>query len=330
MTIPRKANANDIKEHLRELKAQLWLGPARSWWPDYLFRFDNIDAAAAILNSGKVLSRATAHEHGLIATDSASPEVLAITSDHWKTYVRLYFRPKTPTQYSSEGFRPQGQYSHGAHCPIPIVMLFKASDILTREGTEFSIGNLAAGAATGSDAAFLRRIPFDRVYHNKWFDSDDRDSIIFHRHAEVIIPDEMDLSALHIVGCRTQAEYESFLNLLQPNTQAQWADKIGIGTNVNLYFRYWTFVEQAELSNEKIIVQFNPSSKLPGPFKVSVSITEDASGKEYVWEQTSYMANGTLNLSLAELCHPEAYTVRLSLDDQLAYCNHHEDISVPF
>ena len=329
MSIPRKADSARIQTHIEKLKAEPWLGKARGWWPNYLYRFDNIDSAAKIINVGKILCRSAAGSAGVLGLDCASPEIIACTADKWKHYVRLYFRPRTPTQYDSEGFRPRDRYVLGAHCPVPVVFLLDASEILTRADTEFSDGNLAANAATGTDAHFLERIPFKHVYHDSWFEASEKATIIFHRHAEAIVPNELDLSSLRFVGCRTQAEYETLLHLLEPTPRREWAAKIGLGAKLSLHYRRWTFVEQVELTRKKIRFQFNPSSGTPGPFYALVRIHEDAGGNEYVWSSDRFLANSTLELSLQTLRSPEAYTVRLELDGQLAYTNHHVE-DIPF
>ncbi len=330
MSIARKADSLKIQQHIKRLKAEPWLGTGRGWWPDYLFRFDNIESAAKILNCGKLLCRNAAKASGVMGTDCASPAVIASTAAKWKGYARLYFRPRTPTQYDTEGFRPRGKYVLGAHCPAPVVMLFDAYEILSRADTEFSNGNLAANAATGSNARFLASIPFQKVYHDTWFELADRAEIIFHRHAEVIVPDELELSALRFVGCRTQAEYETLLNLLDREATEKWSSRIGAGARGNLHYRHWTFVEEVELTREKIKFRFNPSSATPGPFPAYVRICEGVTGHEYSWSSDALMANSTLELSLRPLLHPEGYTVRLELDGHLAYANHYEEGDITF
>jgi hypothetical protein len=330
VSIPRKADSKKIQEHIKKLKEQSWLGKARAWWPDFLFRFDNIDSAAKILNTGRLLSRRAAQAAGVMGIDCAAAGVIASTADKWKQYVRLYFRPRTPTQFDSEGFRTRERYVLGAHCPVPVVMLFDASEILTRANTEFSNGNLAANAATANDAAFLQSIPFNMVYHDSWFEPSEKATIIFHRNAEVIVPDELDLSPLRFVGCRTQAEYETLLHLLGPEARKKWSVKIGLGVKASLHYRRWTFVEQVELTRGKIRFQFNPSSETPGPFRAYVEIREDETGDEYCWSQDLFLASSTLELEIRVLKHPEAYTVRLELDGQLAYSNHFEVEDIPF
>jgi len=330
VTISRKVDTDAIKQHVKNLREQPWLGQARAWWPNFLFRFDNIDATATILNCGKLLSRSAAVATGVMALDCASPEIISSTASKWKEYVRLYFRPRTPTQIVSEGFRPADRYVLGAHCPVPVVMLFDSVDILTRHDTEFSEGNLAANASTGNNSSFLQNIPFETVYHNSWMTEEEKRSVIFHRHAEVIIPGELDLSALRFIGCRTQAEYETLFHLLASEARERWSAKMGLGTRANLHFRRWTFVEQVDLSSKEIRFKFNPSSSTPGPFYACVVIREDSTGDEYAWENRSYMADSELRLALRSLKDPSGYVVKLTLDGRLVYSNHYQEYDIPF
>ena len=192
----RKPDAARIEARLDGLRQASWIGPARQWWPKYVFRFDDIQNAVRILQSGKVSCRAKRGE----ALETASQEVLGHTEETWKNHVRLYFRPRTPTQYQVEGFRPKGQFgSLQAHMPVPVFFLFDAKDILTRASTKFSNGNLAAHPEVGENADFFETIPFEKVYHDSWMSDGEKPNIKFHRHAEVVVPDELDLDRKSVV-----------------------------------------------------------------------------------------------------------------------------------
>jgi hypothetical protein len=329
--LERKPDAEQIRSFLDELARQPWLGQTRSWWPRYVFRVDNIDAAARILRSGRILSRAAALASGVLATDAASPKVMAQTDAQWLSYVRLYFRPRTPTQFHSEGFRSAGNYGLGAHCPAPVVFLLDSAEILTRVDTLFSDGNLAAaGSLTGRDVTFLRDIPFEKVYHQDPLGQSEMRSIIFHRCAEIAVPHEVELDALAFIGCRTQAEYETLLHLLDETTRDRWAKHVGVLPRLHLHYRGWTFVEEVELSRTIVRFSFNPSSKERNPFRARVEFVETATGQRYVWEQQEHFIGRHLELDLQPVQHTEDYTVALTLDGDLAYKNRYTDLGLPF
>ena len=321
MIVQYKADSQEIKDFLKVLKRKSWLGPAQQWWPDYLFRFDDIEAAASILNSGMLLSRSEALATGVLKKDCASPHIITSTSDEKKQFVRLYFRPRTPTQFDGEGFRAKKDYQLDAHFPVPIVMLFDSARILSLKETKFTMGNLASSEELGSDAKFLKQIPFEKVYHDTWFHQEERASIIYHRHAEVLSPTKINLDALVFIGCRTQAEYETLIQLLSPAAKKKFGANIGLGTKLNLHCSRWTFVETVNLNSKMIDFHFNPSSKSPGPFNIKVLIAEIATGIEYSWKVEEYVIPAKLTMDLANLKHPNEYVVRLFLDNNLAYQN---------
>jgi len=334
---PRKSDASIIIDKLRSLRREPWLGPLQRSWPKYLFRFEDIESAARILNDGRLLSRAKAQANAVMAKDCASPEVLAQTDDRWKSYVRLYFRPRTPMQYDIEGFRYKSAYKLGGCCPVPVVFMFDSEDILTRTGAMFSNGNLAAkDPEWGEDASFFLTIPFDRVYHDNALDQAQPAKLrktIYHRHAETIVPGELDLGALKYIVCRSQAEYETLLFLLDEKVRERWSEKIGPGTKGNLHFRHWTFVEQAELSSGAIHLHFNPSTGSVGPFNAVMNIVESAAGTRYKWQDSSYfidVQDPVLKVGLGSLSHPVSYIVKLRLDEHLAYANRFEEYDSPF
>jgi hypothetical protein len=315
---PRKPDAEAIRSHIEELKRQPWLGPAQTWWPDFLFRFDHITAAASILNDGKLLSRSASEGAGKIIFDSASPGIIKHTTPWCKDHVRLYFRPRTPTQYSIEGIRLEEEYRHGGRCPIPVVMLFSAREILTLRDTVFSDGNLAASRSDcGSDAGFLRRIPFRHVYH------DESEGInVFHRNAEVIYPKELDLFALLRICSRSSAERDTLISLLTPEAAARWASRISVGSKLNLHLRRWTFLEEVELDHKSILCKFNPSTKTPGPFRLEIHV-QSAAGR-LSWELDPCFARG--NVLTSDIGDLTEYDVEITLGGEMIYKNHYESL----
>jgi hypothetical protein len=127
--------------------------------------------------------------------DNASPQIIQQTRPEHLEYVRLYFRPRTPTQYRNEGIRPVNQRElGGAHCPMPVYFCFDALTVLALDRTEFSDGNMGSARASHSaERDFFLSIPFHLVFHNRWFTPDERDEIVFRRNAEVLVPGSLPL-----------------------------------------------------------------------------------------------------------------------------------------
>jgi hypothetical protein len=312
-----KKDAARIKRHLETLRNAPWLGPARKWWPNYLFHFTDITNAVSILEGGKLVCRSQRP----MTKDIASSEIIDQTEQAWKNYVRLYFRPRTPTQFHNEGFRPLTDLGRlQAHCPMPVFFLFDAETLLTHETTRFSDGNVAvASPIVGKDAAFLEAIPFQKVYHDSWLDEAEKRSIIYHRHAEVLVPSQLDLAALKWIACRTEAELRTLRELLSPRNWNRFAPRIKIRRQ--LFYRSRTFVEEAELEQQKVTLQFNRSSTTPGPFSVRLDIKNLDSGKSYFWMSGQYTANRTLRVAIPQLTNPTSYEVRLTLDGLIAFAD---------
>ena len=331
MTLRTESEIAAIRQHIDGLRKAPWMDRNRQWWPACLFHCTDVANVVSILRQGEIVSRSRITSTGQLPVDIASSEVIARTAPKWQDYVRLYFRPKTPTQYRNEGFRPVGQRDLNSHCPVPVYLIFDALAVLSRADSCFSDGNLGSShTKIDGDVSFLKQIPFDLVYHDTWFDSSERDQIIHRRNAEVLVPQRMGLESLLFVGCRSDAEYKTLLHLLPPRTLSRWVNKLGIRPNLQLFNRKWTFVEQVDMSTEKMVFHFNRTSLTPGPFDAHVEINEAATGKKYHWRNEAYQCNRELTLSLSNLQDSSDYTARLYLDEHLAYLNRFQDDDLPF
>ena len=331
MTLRSESDVSVIRQHFDELRKQPWMDRARQWWPACLFHCTDITNVVSILRQGEIVSRNRITAAGQLPMDIASPDVIEGTDSRWPGYVRLYFRPKTPTQYNNEGFRPVGQQALNSHCPVPVYLIFDALAVLSRTDSCFSDGNLgSANANVYEDVSFLEQIPFDLVYHDTRFDRSERDQVVHHRNAEVLVPQRMGLESLRYIGCRSDAEYKTLLHLLPPGTRSRWVDKLGVTPNLQLFNRKWTFVEEVDMNTAKIVFRFNRNSFTPGPFDARCEIEITATGMKHQWRDAAYQCNQLLVVSLANLGNPSDYTARLFLDDQLAYANRYQGDDLPF
>lgn len=312
----RKPDADQIEAQLAALRTASWLGPARQWWPQFIFHFTDLQNVVSILTQGKLLARS----RGEIATDIASADVLANSNDASKDYVRLYFRPRTPTPWNNEGIRPRGGLTAlKAHCPVPVFFLFDATELLTRMTTRFSEGNLAANSSTGDDAAYFASIPFPKVYHEGSLSEGEKRNIIFHRHAEVLVPGELDLASLKYIICRSEAETETLRNRLPTQIRSQFEGLIREAMQANLFERKWTFVETAFLEQQRVVLNFNASTRSPGPFTAFLEIQNLTTGEKYQWKNSEYQANRNCSIGIPQLVNPTPYEAVFTLDEAIAY-----------
>jgi len=72
--IERKPDAERIEARLEGLKSASWIGPARQWWPNFVFFFADLPNALRILRDGKLVCRGQAQ----MAVDTGSEKVGAI------------------------------------------------------------------------------------------------------------------------------------------------------------------------------------------------------------------------------------------------------------
>ena len=285
-----------------------------------------------VVKSGELLSRAQAKQSGNLRVDIAAPDIIDHTDAEWQDYVRLYFRPRTPTQYLNEGFRPVSRLQLGAHCPVPVYLLFDAYQVLSRQDSLFTEGNLAARRTA---YASYRRFEQDAVRADlprHWLEPQEG--------AEDRVPSEcgsphsqrLDLRNVRHVLCRSQAEYETLLNLLPLPARKRWADKVGVVPRLNLFHGKWSFVDQVELADEHVLFRFNQATTTPGPFaaRVEISVRSVAGSGRYRWARDKFMARDTLNLSLNNAGNPHDYSISLYLDDHIAFEGRHEDYDLPF
>ena len=327
-----RTEIKEIRQHLDRLKQQPWLLPSQRWWPDFLFHCTDVRNVVNILRTGEMLSRTQALASQQLHVDIASRDIIAQTSETWQDYVRLYFRPKTPTQYRNEGFRPVGQRYHQTQCPVPVYLIIDAMEVLAKTGVLFTDGNVAAGAEPTGDVGFFTTIPFEAVYHSGWYDTSIPNRIVYHRNAEVLAPERLGATAIRFICCRSQAEYDTLLDLLPPGPFSHWVDKIGVRPQLNLFYKEWCFVEQVEMNRESVLFRFNTGdSRNPsGPFNARAEIIETLTGGRFVWSNDDFVVSSTLPLSLLNLRHPEDYSLRFLLDDQLAYSGRYQEEPLPF
>jgi hypothetical protein len=247
--------------------------------------------------------------------DNASTEIIQKTRIEHKNYVRLYFRPRTPTQFNNEGIRPYDKRKLGAHCPIPVFFCFDAFSVMTMTDTEFSNGNMASSHVDHDKTLdFFSSIPFEYVYHTGWFPPEYKNQIIFHRNAEVLVPHSLDLSNLKAIACRTAAERQTLLCLLPQKPASRWQRQIRLGVN-GFFERRWSFVEEVVVVDDTVIFRFNPNTDTPGPFDVRFTYYELGSTTPSSW-QGSKITNNILRFRI-----PNAHlgVVQLFLDDALAF-----------
>jgi hypothetical protein len=328
-----KPDAAAFVEHIRRVQAD-FQDDARAEWTKYLFHFTDIRNAVGILQDNILLARSVLTQRGVRFIDAANPDIIQKTSPKRKELVRLYFRPLTPTLFHNEGIRPQSR-SKNSHCPVPVYFLFDLVAVIQQSQTQFSRGNIASGQnRLLSTAEEFANMPFKLIYHTGGFSPDERDIIVNHRQAEVVVPQSLGLEHLREICCRSEAERDTLKHLLSKELWEKWKGRVRTAREMKLFHRKWLYVEGANLTNREVIFEFNKPENFKdvGPFDVKIEFIT-STGKRAVWEQKKfYFREFQLSLELSSLADMSEYEVTMTIDGCVAYKNYCVDFSteIPF
>lgn len=324
---------NTFKPDAQEFRNQLKVLQGQTGWAKFLFHFTTLENTVEILRMGELLSRSEVQITGNF-DDSASPDIIDQTDEKWKDHVRFYFRPCTPTLYNIEGFRPKTRQRLNAHCPVPIYLLFDIEKIICQKNARFSSGSLARqGTQVFSTADEFKVMPFEYIYHDLPLKDDEKDKIINHRHAEVIVPKRLGLQSLEYILCRSQAEKETLRHYLPSQILQQWHTKIITYTKKRAFFKRWSYLERVTLTDSKILFYFHlPVDKEDqGPFQAKLEIRENWTNKTYLWENDIFNTQEEIiEFDLSNLQEPRDYDIRFTLDHHLAYAGRYQQDNLPY
>ena len=307
-----------VQAHIAHWEQQLNSGnrPYRRHWPARLFRHEPIENAAKILKDGVLHSRTDAAE--AIVRDIAPIDIIRSRHEAHRS-VRLYFRPKTPTQYRIEGIRKASEYYQERHAPVLVIFIFKAMDILTRDGVEFSDGNMQSPETNkGSTEEEFGSIPFNHVYHEGSFDpvSSLGAEIIRRRCAEVLLPSPLYLvGTLQAVMCRSTAERTTLLHLLG-DAAAQWNPQIRVFSQPGLFENIYAYLDTVDARSEGISFRFHP--RRDGRDVITEMWVYDESSELLVHVGPMPLATGNA-YAVEHTFTPGRYLTRFEVDGCLAY-----------
>jgi hypothetical protein len=250
-----------IQRHIAEWEPKLRVTfySHRRHWPSRLFRHEPLENILPILNSGSLLSRNQAGEDGAIINDIAPADIInANVLSH--QYVRLYFRPKTPTQFHIEGIREAVDFFMGKHAPVLYMMVFDAEKILTTPGVRFSDGNMQGHPNVYEGDAGFGLLDFENIYHEGAVPLDDRAAVTRARCAEVLCPSPLLLPPyLQAVICRSAAERQLLLHELGPHFEGK--ERVRVFNEAGVFNADYVFVESVDLASDGLHVQFHAARR---------------------------------------------------------------------
>lgn len=146
-----------------------------------------------------------------------------------------------------------------------------------------------------------------------------RNDLTGYRRAELLVPDSVSLDSVFRIVCRTPAERETLLALLDKEQRNAWRDRIYIsGASLrDLYQADWVYVESVQWTDSGLIIKFNPRAvTLP----ISIQITDRESGDVLVKKSDTitftYRSN-QIQIALPSIAR--RVRARIDLDGCLAY-----------
>lgn len=307
-------------------------------WIGYLFHITSLENALSIIGQGQLLSRARALNTGHLQHDGAAKTVIEQTDSFVQDCARLYFRPRVPTFYHNEGFISEKELRtsrYGAHIPVPIALIFDLPSILALHDCQFSDGNMASRSAKRMDTfSEFRLLPFEKIYSTGAMSADERDELRLRRHAEVLIPKQLDLSP-HLVriACRSEAELKTLKHLLTRTPKGRIArERFGplmmVSTNGSVFEAKRPFVQNVRQSGSTILIELNPTTRRALSHKYQFRIRVNAtSSLGYTFISTDQLLplEGAANLRIRDIEEPSTmmYTIEVLIDDSIAYAAEH-------
>ncbi|MDY6894696.1 MAG: DUF4433 domain-containing protein, partial [Thermotogota bacterium] len=310
-----KTWSSKIQKHIEYWSSTL---SGHKWWPRFIYHYTDINNIPNILSSGKLYSRNKCEELELMKTDNASIDIINQTPQAHKRFVRLYFRPKTPTQYRNEGIRPHQERWNESHCPVPIFLIFDSYGLMTKDDTEFSDGNMAAHNVNfGPNETDFDRIPFDKVFHRGRYNPETNQEIKFHRNAEILIPNELDINEnLRYLACRSHAERDTLIYLLSLTGLDIWRNRIRIGDST-IFERRWTYIDSVYVNNNFIKFNFNKNNECRNNFNAEFFVTYP-NDKTWIFKKNMGCKS---QFTIKFKNYYEFVNIKIELDDSLAYHN---------
>lgn len=239
------------QRHVEQCKARF--SNYKQKWPKHLFRHEPIESALEILRTGKLMSRSAACASGPLKNDIAPEDIIQHRGDA-HSRVRLYFRPRTPTQFHIEGIRKAQHFYKGKHAGFLVMLVFDAESVLTLPDTIFSTGNMQSPYSTVCDGdAGFESLDFSGIYHDEAYPSDDEKR---KRCAEVLASNPLEIARhLSAIVVRTDADMATVKYLLNRDGLEQYVSKVKKSDGTGVFFHNFTAVQYVDSAPGKISFQ---------------------------------------------------------------------------
>lgn len=264
--------------------------------------------------------------------DVAPAQIIAARADAHR-FARLYFRPRTPTQYQVEGIRRNGDFylnNSANHVPLLYMFLFSTESVLTLPNTHFSNGNMQSPNTTfGHTEQFFNSIAFEKVFHEGSFSANEKDQILKSRCAEVLAQSPLDLAQhLKFVLCRSDAERNTLLHSCGA-IGAGLKNRVRTFSEVGIFQSEFPYVRSVDLNAEHCLIEISPRRDgKPISFEMIVFGAQD----QRIQELNSVQIDPAkrLRVNFSQSLMNGSYRLEMKIDGQTAYKNEHVVDDLPF
>lgn len=324
----------DVLEDLEAGKIKTGIeGTNKKAWLRYCYHFSHVENIISILKDGELLARSEAVRLDKMVSDNASEQIIELTNSKYKDFVRLYFRPKSPTQYHNEGFKTEQQLRIScldAQCPVPVFLFFDLEKVLNHPESQFSEKSLASSndVQLYNTPEEFRELPFAKIYHDRALSQSERDSIVGHRHAEIIIPDRFSIDEyLKRIVVRSPAEKETLLSLMDGDLKNKFNHLIQIDSTQNVFFNRWTYLYEVDLYSSGLELELRLSSETNNnePIQFDLELAFEFDNGNTLFKKHTISDWTAVTKILFNFQNPkEAYQVRVRFDGHLMYSGRYE------
>lgn len=291
-----------LRRAVRDLQNEAW--GSRQWWTYFAFASLDVRDTARLLQAGEWQAPYLRGE--------------ALHSRYDK-FVRLNFRPRTPDSFNREGHRPSYGTPISGYTPMPVYLAFDLEGVLLLDEAKFSDGDADKTRKTYSTAQAFRELPFERIYHDSWFMPDEKEEVLRHREAQILIPERLNLEALQGIWLRSPAEYDTLRHLVPPEVWRRWRDKAAVRHDLHLFHQRRLYVERVHALSDDLRILFHlPTEDAATSYRLRLTLQNAEHHHALSYEG---VPPALWTPSLPEWAQ-RGYSLQLFIEDDLAYQGH--------
>ena len=235
------------------------------------YHYTDFSNLKEILSSERIVCRNKAKGH---FWDSADHTALDRAPEWVGDQVRLFYFPKTPFLYKNEGFKPNAS---GVHMPRPIALIFDES-VAYLNGVKFLNGsaiNLTGDEQHRTDItkdvseamdyrwdliAYRGAVPSRDNDIEEVFGERDRGKITNCKNAEMLLPQELNISYLKCIAFRSIADYKQAVELFGESKLFQF--KPNLFNNNHTFLNDYSIKQDRQNATISIALYYHEKEKL--------------------------------------------------------------------